>query len=281
MALHSKIFMTCWGVNVNCIMCNMAWSYGHNSTVEPIECWDFDGEYAWEGKSSISGQLEAYLICISMVGHNTNTIEHTCSQHFNFRALDAWAVNTSVTCFLTWRTKDNKRLDFIGKGKTVQAKHLCKLANDHNFAMEDHNDLKVLDNTNSTDDNGQFYPVLPASFTGSPKYFSEQTANALALSHQHGKPDLMITVTTNPWWPELLNSRNCYLARVQQRHPILPIMCSRLGFWATLYMLPRSILGCSWRLLKICLVLNIMFMSLSFRNADFCMPTLSSRLCTN
>ena len=80
------------------------------------------------------------MICTSMAGHNTNTIEHTRPQHLNFRALAAWAVNTSVTCFLTWRTKDNKRLDFIGKENTVRAKHLCKLANDHNFAMEDHNE---------------------------------------------------------------------------------------------------------------------------------------------
>lgn len=44
---------------------------------------------------------------------------------------------------------------------------------------------------------------LPASFTGSPQYFADRTANALALSRQRGKPDFLITATCNPAWPEL------------------------------------------------------------------------------
>ncbi|KAF9516608.1 hypothetical protein BS47DRAFT_1273119, partial [Hydnum rufescens UP504] len=44
---------------------------------------------------------------------------------------------------------------------------------------------------------------LPASFTRSPKYYSEKVADALALAQQKGKPNLMITATCNPNWPEI------------------------------------------------------------------------------
>jgi len=67
---------------------------------------------------------------------------------------------------------------------------------------EDAND----DDDDDGDDDVQF--TLPASFTGSPKYYADRTADSLALSRQFGKPDLLITATTNPRWPDLMSALN-------------------------------------------------------------------------
>jgi len=44
---------------------------------------------------------------------------------------------------------------------------------------------------------------LPASFTGSAQYYADKVADSLALACHIGKPDLMITATCNPNWPEI------------------------------------------------------------------------------
>ena len=46
---------------------------------------------------------------------------------------------------------------------------------------------------------------LPASFLGSRKWVSEETADSLALAHCYGKPSYFITMTCNPEWPEIQN----------------------------------------------------------------------------
>jgi hypothetical protein len=67
----------------------------------------------------------------------------------------------------------------------------------------DDSDLgNIEEDNNDTDING--CASLPASFTGSPQYFANCTANVLALSRQRGKPDFLIMATCNPAWPKLL-----------------------------------------------------------------------------
>ena len=44
---------------------------------------------------------------------------------------------------------------------------------------------------------------LPASFLGSRKWASEQTADSLALARAFGKPSYFFTMTCNPEWPEI------------------------------------------------------------------------------
>ena len=143
---------------------------------------------------------------------------------------------------------EDERLDFIRKGKAVQAEHLRKLANDHDFAMEDHNNHEDPDDDDNTDEDSRFHPVLPASFTGSPKYFSERTADALALSRQRGKPDLMITATTNPRWPELLQKLLPGQSAVEVPHitnHMFKVRFQAILYLIIIYMLPRSVLESS------------------------------------
>ncbi|KIJ28404.1 hypothetical protein M422DRAFT_97316, partial [Sphaerobolus stellatus SS14] len=44
---------------------------------------------------------------------------------------------------------------------------------------------------------------LPASFIGSRRWSSENTADGLALARVEGAPSFFITVTCNPDWPEI------------------------------------------------------------------------------
>ncbi|GKA07138.1 helicase [Tanacetum coccineum] len=46
--------------------------------------------------------------------------------------------------------------------------------------------------------------VLPRTFTGSPRYMMQNYQDAMALCRTYGNPDLFITFTSNPKWPEIL-----------------------------------------------------------------------------
>ncbi|XP_065654837.1 uncharacterized protein LOC136081451 [Hydra vulgaris] len=45
--------------------------------------------------------------------------------------------------------------------------------------------------------------ILPATVTGSPRYMHEYTQDAMTYVRKHGRPDLFITFTCNPMWPEI------------------------------------------------------------------------------
>ena len=45
--------------------------------------------------------------------------------------------------------------------------------------------------------------VLPSSFVGSPRYYYQLYLDAMALPVRYHKPDLFVTITCNPCWPEI------------------------------------------------------------------------------
>ena len=45
--------------------------------------------------------------------------------------------------------------------------------------------------------------VLPATFVGGPRYLLNLFQDAMAIVRKFGKPDLFITITCNPKWPEI------------------------------------------------------------------------------
>eukprot|EP00775_Hariotina_reticulata_P000896 gene896-1219_t len=45
--------------------------------------------------------------------------------------------------------------------------------------------------------------ILPATFLGGPRHMYQLYQDAMALVRKHGKPDLFITMTSNPKWPEV------------------------------------------------------------------------------
>jgi hypothetical protein len=47
--------------------------------------------------------------------------------------------------------------------------------------------------------------VLPATFAGSPRHMNQLYQDSMALVRNFGKPNLFITMTCNPNWPEILH----------------------------------------------------------------------------
>ena len=45
--------------------------------------------------------------------------------------------------------------------------------------------------------------ILPSSFTGGPRYMHEYTQDGMTYVRNYGRPDLFITFTCNPAWPEI------------------------------------------------------------------------------
>ena len=45
--------------------------------------------------------------------------------------------------------------------------------------------------------------ILPSSHTGSPRYMLQNYLDAMSICKVYGYPDLFITFTCNPSWPEL------------------------------------------------------------------------------
>jgi hypothetical protein len=45
--------------------------------------------------------------------------------------------------------------------------------------------------------------ILPPTFTGGPRYMHSRTQDAFCYVRKFGRPDLFITMTTNPKWPEI------------------------------------------------------------------------------
>jgi Helitron helicase-like domain at N-terminus len=48
--------------------------------------------------------------------------------------------------------------------------------------------------------------VLPSSFTGGPRHMHQLYHDAMAIVRKFGKPDLFITFTCNPNWPEIASN---------------------------------------------------------------------------
>jgi hypothetical protein len=47
--------------------------------------------------------------------------------------------------------------------------------------------------------------ILPSTFSGGPRHMTQLFQDAMACMRVHGKPDLFITFTANPKWPEIIN----------------------------------------------------------------------------
>jgi len=45
--------------------------------------------------------------------------------------------------------------------------------------------------------------ILPASFIGGPRDMKARYLDAMSMVQHFGKPDLFITITCNPEWPEI------------------------------------------------------------------------------
>lgn len=63
--------------------------------------------------------------------------------------------------------------------------------------------------------------VLPSSFTGSARYLFQNYQDAMAICRWAGYPDLFITFTCNPKWPELHRFLTLYGLKPEDRPDLL------------------------------------------------------------
>jgi hypothetical protein len=122
------------------------------------------------------------------------------SQWYRFRLLrePRFSYFGSLTCEyivdMYCRIED-ERLQYIREARQRQATLMQRIYNNDADLQN-----KELDAT--------FATALPASFLGSRAWASEKVADALALCRAKGKPNLFVTMTTNPKWPEIQEALN-------------------------------------------------------------------------
>ncbi|CAN6868811.1 unnamed protein product [Brassica oleracea] len=88
---------------------------------------------------------------------------------------------------------------------TIETNRLCFLKlNQKCLRSDSYDSIKQTENGGKVDMNDQGARfVLPASFTGSPRYMKNNYLDAMAICKHFGFPDLFITFTCNPKWPEI------------------------------------------------------------------------------
>ncbi|XP_069963810.1 phosphatidylinositol phosphatase PTPRQ isoform X4 [Bactrocera oleae] len=88
----------------------------------------------------------------------------------------------------------SERLDFLKRNqKKLRAEEYIHLR-----------DAVVNDGHINASNIGQ-HVILPSSFTGSPRFMNAKSQDAMTYVRKFGRPDLFITFTCNPEWPEIKN----------------------------------------------------------------------------
>ena len=123
-------------------------------------------------------------------GGSRNTISLTQREWYRSRILTDQRFITfgRLTCEYVcdmYSCVEEERLNFIQKSKQAFAQNVRNAVGGDEEQDE------------------QMNVILPASFMGSRKWASEQTADSLALARTYGPPSLFITMTCNPEWPEI------------------------------------------------------------------------------
>lgn len=88
---------------------------------------------------------------------------------------------------------------------TIESNRLRYLKfNQPTLRSDSYDSIKESENAGKSDlhDQGQEFR-LPASFTGSPRYMKNNYLDAMTICKHFGFPDLFITFTCNPKWPEI------------------------------------------------------------------------------
>ncbi|XP_056862197.1 uncharacterized protein LOC130509905 [Raphanus sativus] len=88
---------------------------------------------------------------------------------------------------------------------TIESNRLRYLKfNQSTLRSDSYDSIEESENAGKNDlhDQGQEF-TLPASFTGSPRYMKNNYLDAMTICKHFGFPDLFITFTCNPKWPEI------------------------------------------------------------------------------
>ncbi|XP_056857211.1 LOW QUALITY PROTEIN: uncharacterized protein LOC130506557 [Raphanus sativus] len=102
---------------------------------------------------------------------------------------------------------------------TIESNRLRYLRfNQPTLRSDTYDSIKQSENAGKVDmsDQGEEF-VLPASFTGSPRYMKNLYLDAMTVCKHFGFPDLFITFTCNPKWPEITRYAAMYTVEFQKR----------------------------------------------------------------
>ncbi|CAG4932716.1 unnamed protein product [Colias eurytheme] len=125
----------------------------------------------------------------------------------NFNTLLRYGMLTNQYLVDQYAKIESERLAYIRNNQTkLRAENYVHLQ-DALQANEHHNGI------------GQLV-ILPSSFTGGPRYLHEKSQDAMTYVRNYGKPDLFITATCNPNWPEIKENINSNLTP-QDRYDIV------------------------------------------------------------
>jgi hypothetical protein len=136
---------------------------------------DQTGQSSQEHKNVTALEFYSYRL---MVRDNGNMI------HFYGNLLHQYAVDMYVKI-------EQGRLSYIERNQK-------KLRTDLYKGMID--SMRV-DDTNMSEIGKRF--ILPSSFIGGPRHMAQLYQDALSIVRKLGKPDLFVTFTCNPKWPEI------------------------------------------------------------------------------
>lgn len=104
--------------------------------------------------------------------------------------LGLYLTNIWLTCMLKFKM-NSQQLNFIHNNqKKLRAQNYIQLKD------------AVSRNDANTTEVGQMV-ILPASFTGGPRYMHERTQDAMTYVCHYGRPDLFITITCKPEWSKI------------------------------------------------------------------------------
>ncbi|XP_053597308.1 uncharacterized protein LOC128668406 [Microplitis demolitor] len=141
--------------------------------------------------------------CINIPQQNTTATSKTvsCMQFYAFRFMVRLNDFNSIHyfkglfnqyCVDMAAKMISERLDFIKRNqKKLRAEEYIHLR-----------DAVVNDGHINASNIGQ-HVILPSSFTGSPRFMNEKSQDAMTYVRKFGRPDLFITFTCNPEWPEI------------------------------------------------------------------------------
>ena len=90
---------------------------------------------------------------------------------------------------------EKARLDYIAKNQKALR-----------FATSQENRMEESPPAHLNKNQGSTFVYLPASVKGSPRYFRQRYLNAISIASKLGGATFFITMTTNPYWPEIKNS---------------------------------------------------------------------------
>lgn len=93
----------------------------------------------------------------------------------------------------------------------IESERLCYIRNNQVKLRADKVcDIQSAVERGATEPSSTGKRIIPSSFTGGPRYMIQNFQDAMAICKHYSYPDLFITITCNPKWPEisrLLNAR--------------------------------------------------------------------------